>query len=89
MPEDFQPQPYNSNNQIESSAMGRISSLKDEENLNQRWIDLLKLGNTGHNFEGMLAKNERDSRGVQGGVRALNTDLNTVLDDQNANRNHT
>ena len=41
--------------------MGRISSLKDEENLNQRWIDLLKLGNTGHNFEGLLAKNERDT----------------------------
>ena len=41
--------------------MGRISSLKDEENLNQRWIDLLKLGNTGQNFEGMLAKNEREN----------------------------
>ena len=52
--------PFNSN-QIESSAMGRISSLKDEENLNQRWIDLLKLGNTGQNFEGMLAKNEREN----------------------------
>ena len=38
-------QQYQSNQVVSDSMMGRISSLKDEENLNQRWVNLLKLGN--------------------------------------------
>ena len=38
----------------------RINSLKEDENLNQRWVDLLKLGNGGGDAQNNdLANNNR------------------------------
>ena len=53
---------------VSESMMGRISSLKDEENLNQRWVDLLKLNENGSKF----VVNSANSKAVENEKITLN-----------------